>query len=697
MSTNNNRDKARDIFWRFYDVYERGHEKYAKHARRLEDMYLGGGRQWLDTDRTTLEAEGRPCREVNTILPIVHQAVGYQIANRVDISFQPKGGRADEESAKTMSKVVKHALDNTKYRYRETEAVMDGFIQQRGFLDVRMDYSDSINGEPKVTALDPIDVIPDPDAKSYNPDDWADVRACRWLTAREIEGIYGKDAADEVVGSSSNYCDEDNFGKGIVDRGGFDQGIPPSYGFGLGWYGENKHLRRYRIVDQQTNVYEQALVAIWPGGDFRVVEGFARERLAWMLDHGVQVIKRRVRRVRWEVAAPEVCFYAETSPYDSITIVPFFPYFRRGRTLGIVDNMVSPQEMLNKFVSQFEHVINSSANSGWQGEENTVANMSDDEFTEKGAQTGLTILRTQGSKEFTKIQPNQVPNGIDRIIDFTHNHLNIVSGVDPNGMNIDRNDLSGVALQSLEYTQQKKLAIALDNLSQTRMMVAERFVSYTQKFMGQERVIRITEVNEYGVEKRVPLMLNQPQDDGSILNDLTVGEYDIAISERPANVTFNNSEFEQLKAMRKDMGIAIPDAVIIRASNLSDKQEIADAMEAASGKVDPNVEAEATLKKSNARLAEARAVGENLKALYSSIQTAQAIVFTPESAAIADALARSAGFVDQDSAPIVPEAPPGLEPVDISAPGDTSPLTPESPAVGFERGLTDNPANTPAM
>ena len=669
------------------------------HARRMEDLYLGGGRHWRKDDRAIMEMDGRPCREVNTILPTVNQAAGYQIANRVDISYLPKGGRADEQSAKLMSKVTKHSLENTKFRYKETDMFLDGLIQQRGYLDIRMDYEDSLDGEVKITVPDPLDVIPDPDAKSYDPDDWADVRTTRWLTEREIEGVYGKDAAEQVVGSSLNYCDEVNFGDGIVKRGGFDNDMPISYAMGMGWYGENKQLRRYRIIDQQSHEYMQALVAVWPGGDFRVVEDLPREHLAWLIDHGVSIIKRRVRRVRWEVAAPEVCFVDKMSPYDHFTIVPFFPYFRRGRTIGMIDNMESPAEMLNKFVSQYEHVVNSSANSGWQGEENVLTNMTDDEFTNKGASTGLVLLRTPGTKEFTKITPNQIPSGIDKIIDFTHNHLNIVSGVDPNGMQIDTNDMSGIALEKLDYMQQKKLAIALDNLSRTRHMVADRVCEYIQKFMGQERIVRITEVNAYGVEQRVELPLNVPQEDGSILNDLTIGEYDIAISERPANATFNNSEFEQLKAMRKDMGIAIPDAVVIRASNLADKSEIADALESAQGKPDPLVEAEAALKAANTRLADARAVGENLKALYSAIQTAGAIVFTPESAAIADQLAKSAGFVDQDAAPIIPAAPPGVQPVDIAAPGDTSPLTPKNPAspdVGFQRGLTDSPANPPA-
>lgn len=696
--TNKGRDKAREVFWRFDEVHrERGHIEYMQRAKRLEDLYFGGGRQWLSDHRAIIEGEGRPCREVNTILPTVNAAIGYQIANRVDITYMPKGGLASQEGATTMSKVTKHVLENTGYRYSETEAFRDGLVQQRGFIDIRMDYEDSIDGEIKITTLDPLDVIPDPDAKSYDPDQWADVHVTRWLTAREIESIYGKGAADAVKDSWIGYCDEKNWGAETVRRFGFGNDLPPSYAMGAAWIGDNEYTRRYRIVDKQYHEYANALVAVFPGNDLRVVEGYPPQHLAWLMDNGVNLITRRVRRVKWQVCAPEVMLFDDFSPFEHFTVVPYFPFFSRGQTLGMVDNMESPAESLNKMVSQFEHIVNGSANGGWQGEADQLTNMTDDEFVANGARNNIVLLRKKGAQEFTKIQPNPVPSGLDRMIDMMHNHLNIVSGVDPAGMGVDRPDMSGIALQSLEYAQQKKLAIVLDNLGRTRLMVADRTRKLIQRYMGGERVIRITEVDDYGAEQQVPLALNVRQADGTILNDLTIGEYDIAVAERPANVTFNNSEFEQIKAM-KEMGIQIPDAVVIRASNLADKNEIAEAMRAQQGQTDPRVEADAALKQANARLADARTIGENVKAMFSAIQTAQAIVVSPQSAILADQLAKSAGFVDQDIAPIFPEGAMPAAPAQIAAPGDTSPLTPSdpaSPAVGLNAGMTDAPIQPP--
>lgn len=697
--TNNNRDTARDVFWRFHDVYRRGHSDYMQRASRMDDYYKGGGRHWLPADRASMEAEGRPCHEVNIVKQSVNAATGYQIGNRVDVSYLPKGGQGDEETAKLLGKVSKHVFDATNYRSVETDAFMDGLIQQRGYIDIRMDYEKSVLGDVKCTSMDPLDVMPDPDAKSYDPDDWSDCQTLRWLTAREIEGTYGKDAADQVVGSSQSYCDETNFGTELVQRAGFGD-LPPSYAMNQGWYEDNAKNRRYRVVDQQANEFVNTLVAIWPTGDMRVVEGMERDRLAWLLDHGVQILKRRMRRVRWKVAAPDVCFMDRLSPYDHMTIVPFFPFFRRGQTIGMVDDMVSPQDMLNKFLSQYAVVVNSSANGGWQGEANSLANMSDMEFTRDSAKNGLILLRKPNKAPFTKIEPNQIPNGLDKMIDYAHKNLQMTSGVDENLAGAPRDGMSGVAIQSLQYASAQKLSVPLDNLSRTRRMVHQRGLEYIQKFMGNERLIRITELDQYGIEKHTPLALNQIQQDGSVLNDLTIGEYDIAMNERPAAVTFDNSDFEQMGTMRKDMGIPIPDAMVVRASNLTDKGEVAAALQeqAKNQQSDPLKDAQVGLVQAQQSKAKAEAVAKSIEAQYSAIQTATAIVVTPQSAALADMLLKSGGYVDQDAAPIVPEAPAGL-PAGIAQAAqpdnNTHPLSPPHPDVGMTRGMADGPTQPP--
>lgn len=690
--TDRNRDRelADELGSRFEEVYlNRGHVDWMAHALRLEDYYMAGGAQWRAEDREAIEESGRRPTEIDVVKPAINAMAGYQIANRVDVSFVPRGGEADEHSAKLMSKVVRQVLDNAKWRFKETEMFLDGLIQQRGFLDVRMDYQANDLGEIGLRVIDPLDAIPDPDATSYDPDDWLDFHEARWMTIGQIEQEYGADVAKEVEARSDELQTSQPLGVDDgVQRRGFGQRSLFMGSYGYGYYGEKGPWRRYRIIHRQVNEHVQTLVARWPTGDIRIVEGASREELSWLLDRGIPVFKRRMRQVREQIIAPGVLLHDDKSPYDHISAVIFAPYFRRGRTVGAVDNMVSPQDMLNKLSSQFEHIVNSTANSGWQGEENSLANMDDDQLAEHGGETGLLLLRKAGRPPLEKIQPNTVPTGIANLMDFAYKNAQLVSGVDDNMLGLQR-DLSGVAVQSLQYAAQQKLAIVLDNLSRSRRMVVARVLECVQRYMGAERLLRIAEDDAYGITRHVPYIVNERTPDGNVLNDLTVGTYDLVLSEQPAQVTFDNSQFEQMKALRAEMGIPIPDARVIRSSNLTDKSEIAEEMEKKAGQADPLAEAEAALKRAQAKKAEAEAVNKAIEAQFSAVKTAREIVLTPQTAELADALLRSGGYQDQDAAPIVPQPPDGMD-ADFPAETENShPLFPANPEAGLDRGLTD--------
>ncbi len=110
---------------------------------------------------------------------------------------------------------------------------------------------------------------------------------------------------------------------------------------------------------------------------------------------------------------------------------------------------------------------------------------------------------------------------------------------------------------------------------------------------------------------------------------------------------------------------------------------------------DPTAQAKAKLLEAQARKADADATNTGMETLYSGAQTAQVMAAVPQIAGLADGLARSVGFQDQDAAPIYPqqsggEQPPeDPEPVIASGP-NTDPRTPPNPAsplIGVRQGI----------
>lgn len=108
---------------------------------------------------------------------------------------------------------------------------------------------------------------------------------------------------------------------------------------------------------------------------------------------------------------------------------------------------------------------------------------------------------------------------------------------------------------------------------------------------------------------------------------------------------------------------------------------------------DPTLQAKAQLLAAQARKADADATNTGMETLYSGVQTGQLISMNPAVATLADGLARSVGFQDQDAAPIVPQGgwiTPQQQPDPGAVPNNTDPLTPlrpDSPLLGVRQGI----------
>lgn len=685
---------ARDNWHRYLYVRDRGHLAYMEQAKKCEGMYLGGGEQWSDADKAVLDAEGRPYYEFNEIMPSINTAIGHQIQNRMDISFKPRGGSGDLLKATALSKVVMQIADECRLHWIETQVYGDGLIEQRGYYDVRMDYTKNIKGTVKVAQLDPRDVMPDPDAKSYDPDSWADVTTTRWLTLDEIESNYGQKARDAAESSNDDGPDWGTHDS-EVERSKF--GTTFQVGIQDAYMGDTG-LKRYRIVDRQKWVTKPTKCLVFPdSGDIVILDTLTKDQAAQAIAAGARMVNMPQRRIEWVVSTFCNTLFACISPYEHFTIVPYFAYFRRGKTRGMVDNGIGPQEALNKGVSQFVHIINSVANSGWVVEQNSLTNMDTEELESIGAMTGLVVEYKAGSKAPAKIVANSVPTGIDRLIDRATQALKDVTVPDAmRGMGNE--NASGKAKQSDQFASQQQLAVPLDNLTYTRHMLGGRIAKLVQKNYDSYRVFRITETDAMsGKQVEKTLEINKPMPDGSYFNDITMGTYDTVIAEVPIAVTFDNSQFQQAMDMRKD-GVRIPDATVIRYSSLVDKAEILENM-----KPDPNDEATADLTRAKAAQVRAQTTSVDIDSIYSAIQAAGAITMNPAVSPLSDALLGSAGYIDKDAAPIAPVLPPGTPPV--AAPGampgmpqaNTSPLLPaptQGADVGMHQGIETPAADT---
>lgn len=577
--------------WRKY-VYSRdnGHSDYVKKADKCEAFFRGD--QWAQSDRTKLEAVQRPVLTINKILATVSNVMGEQINNRAEISFRPRSG-ASSDISDILSKVYKQISDNNQLDWKRSDMFADGIITSRGFLDVRIEYGDSMQGEVKIENLNPKNVVVDGDGDEYDPDKWSEVGVSKWFTADDIAVMYNKADAEllrQRAGSSS-----------VADWGGALEDNRDRFGGRKTAQSvvtsgdEQDQLRNIRVVDYQYRVLDRQKFFLAPQtGDMRPVpEEFGRDQIAMFVEkYGFQVVPKVTRRIRWTVVADDIVLHDDWSPYQHFTVVPYFPHFRYGQTIGLVENLLGPQELLNKVTSQELHVVNTTANSGYKVRAGALTNMTVEELEEKGAQTGLVIeVNGDPDKDVQKIAPNQVPQGLDRISYKAEESIKSISGISDSMQGMDRADVAAKAIQAKRQAGSTNLVKPLDNLIRSDFILARNILDLVQEFYTEERLMTITHDAATGETETFAVNQPNPQPETGeeppespyteVINDLTLGEYSVVVSSVPRRETLEDSQFEQAVAL-KELGIMLPDSVLIDSSRLINKKDIIKQMQEAS-------------------------------------------------------------------------------------------------------------------
>lgn len=579
---------------------DNGHAQFVQKAEKCDAFFRGD--QWDKADKARLENERRPALTINKILSTISNVMGEQIYNRAETSFRPRSG-SPTEVADILTKVFKQISDNNQLDWKRSDMFADGIITSRGFLDVRIGYGDSMQGEVVIDNLNPKNVIVDPDGEEYDPDSWSEVFTTKWVTADDIAVLYNTEDAEYLRNREQSFFP---YGYDSIQafRDRFGDRFNPMY---TGDYDNSSVLRNIRLIERQYRMLDRQKHFVDPTtGDMRPIpDDFDRNKIAFMRQQfGLEVTTKLVRRIRWTVIADNVRLHDDWSPYKHFTVVPFFPYFRRGTTIGLVENLLGPQELLNKVSSQELHVINTTANSGWKVKSGNLTNMTVEELEQKGAQTGL-VVEVNEIDGIEKIQPNQVPTGLDRITYKAEEHIKTISGVSDSMQGFDREDVAAKAIQAKRQAGSTNLAKPLDSLTRTDHILARNVLDLVQQFYTEERIMTIT--HDQATGETETFAVNQVTPEGQVINDLTLGEYDVVVSSVPRRETLEDSQFEQAVALR-EMGVMIPDSVLIDSSRLMNKKDVIKQMEG--DKTSPEAQAAAELQRRAQEAEVAKAEGE---------------------------------------------------------------------------------------
>jgi len=561
-------DTALKQWTRYQQVRDMGHADFVKKADRCNDFFRG--QQWNPIDVAMLKMARRPALTINKILSTISNVMGEQIQNRTDISFQPRSG-APVETAETLTKVFRQIADSNQLDWKRSDVFCDGIITSRGFFDTRLDFTDAMSGEVRIERLNPKNVLIDPDAEDYDPDTWNDVITTKWVTWQDVEMLYGKDKAEGLKGRGTSMFP---YGYDSIDHERDRFGRPNSDNLYISAGSDTSVQRNVRLIERQyRELSRQEHFVDLATGDLRPVpDNWSKQRIAMAQQQfNLGLTKKMVKRIKWVVTADNEVLHEEWSPYKHFTVVPYFPYFRHGKTIGLVENLLDPQEYLNKVTSQELHVINTTANSGWKVKSGALTNMTIEELEQRGAETGL-VVELNDMDGLDKILPNQTPSGLDRFSYKAEEHIKSISGVSDYQTGNAREDVSAKAVALNQNRGAITLAGPSDSLQRTDYFLARNVLSMVQEFYTEPRIMNITSNRLTGDTEEVQVNTPDPYT-GSIVHDLTIGEYDVIVANTPARETLEDSQFEQAISLR-EMGVNIPDETLIENSRLNRRSDI---------------------------------------------------------------------------------------------------------------------------
>jgi len=434
--------------------------------------------------------------------------LGYFSNNRIDIKYLAGAdGSGLDSTAEVITNVVKNIGEENQLSYVDTEVFMDGIMTGRGFFNHRMCYDSNDFGDLKVGAQDPFSTYLDPDAQQYDLND-----GCGYIcTARmgcldEIESLYGKMVRQMLEPFASGRTPIAQF---YVN--GVNEEISPIRRFGHSENSESEWwdtiynqlgafydpLRKsLRIMDFQHQMYREGLqfVDLDSGDRTDVPEDWQSDRIKkvlwWAEQNGAQLFvdRRMIKKVRWTTVIGDLIVQDRWSPYKTYSLVGYFPYFRRGVTRGMVEDLLDPNMEINKRRSARVDTISRTAHSGWKYHVNSLTAPNKAKLLTHGSEAGYN-MEWQGTADMEpkKIEPSASPAGLREAERDATDDMLEVSGINESALGQIDIGQSGRAIEARQRQAVIAVQTYLTNFSRSKELQGRKFLECVQGHYTEQR------------------------------------------------------------------------------------------------------------------------------------------------------------------------------------------------------------------
>lgn len=533
------------------EKYQRGTEHDSENIEKaIDDLKFLDGQddaQWDEKAKNERNTDGRPCLTINTLPQFVHQVTGDMRMMRPAIKVvaadkDARDAKAEEIYANMIRYIENRSTAKAAYANATDSQVAAGI----GHIQVVTEYADesSMNLELGITAVqDGVNVIWDPEAVKPAREDamWCFVPVD--ISRKTFEKKW-PDKSPKEIGGTTYQAD--------------------------GWYGDDF----IRVAAYWYKKPIKRTLAVFPDGrvdDLTDSKGETPEEkaqyetvLAALPAMGARIEERDGYQIIRELITCSDVLERTEWKGRYIPIVPVIgEEIRIGRKItrkGIVRNAKDVQRLYNYFHSAHAEAIALQPKSPYLS---TQVNVEDypDIWQNANKKNYSTLIYkadpANGGIPPQRVQPAVSSQGISEGIALASENMKRVIGIYDAGLGAKSNETSGKAIMARQREGDIGTYLYVQNFQIALQQIGRILVDLIPHIYDTDRVIRVQ-----GEDGKIDTVrINETQTDGvtdSILNDVTVGTYDVILDSGPSFTTRREETREMLTELIRSSPDAAP-------------------------------------------------------------------------------------------------------------------------------------------
>lgn len=494
------------------------------------DLRFSHGEQWPAEIQNSRMLEQRPCLTINKLDAYIRKVANQQRQQRPRIKVQAVDSRADVKIADVISGICRHIEVNSAADTAYDNAFESALRMGWGYWRITTDYCrpDSFDQEIYIEPIpNPFSVYFDPSSESP---DGCDQRECL-VADMMLKEVFKLHYPNADSGANFHTLGTGDYAGDWITK---DEIRVAEY-----FEVSEKADTLYMLADKST-VWEDQYALMRQSGMLMppvIAERPSyRKKILWYKLTALEVLERREWAGRW------------------IPIIPVFGNVvlmdGKKKRFGIVRNAKDPQKMYNYWRTTMTESVALAPKAKW-----LLAEGQDEGFEQEWMQANLSsrpILHfkqrdanNEPAPPPQRMQPEPPPEGAMVAAMAISDDLSSVLGIVEPAQRISGN-VSGKALQAERLESDMSNFHFYDNLTRSIAHTGKVILDLAPKIYDTQRTLRI--IGEDGRASLVTVNEKQWNDEGAVekvLNDITVGEYDVVMDTGPG---YNTKRAEAVEA-----------------------------------------------------------------------------------------------------------------------------------------------------